>query len=75
LYQGIQIPPPILSDDVYFEEQPEYVKTGENRTRWYWRYDSPEKYQHSMKGYYRMISGIDKEIGKIRETLKSKGLA
>ncbi|QGY43489.1 sulfatase-like hydrolase/transferase [Maribellus comscasis] len=75
LYSNITIPSPILSEDKYFEEQPEYVKTGENRTRWHWRYDTPEKFQHSMKGYYRMISGVDAEIGKIRKTLEEKGLA
>ncbi|MCG6187332.1 sulfatase family protein [Maribellus maritimus] len=75
LYANITIPAPTLSEDKYFEEQPEYVKTGENRTRWHWRYDTPEKYQHSMKGYYRMISGVDAEIGKIRKTLEEKGLA
>ena len=32
----------------------------------------PEKYQHSLKGYYRMISGIDLEIKKIVTNLKKK---
>lgn len=75
LYQDFAIPGPILSEDKFFEEQPEYVKEGINRTRWYWRYNTPEKYQHSMKGYYRMISGIDAEIGKIRKALTDKELA
>jgi arylsulfatase A-like enzyme len=74
-YQAIQIPPPVLSENKYFEEQPEYVRTGENRTRWNWRYDTPEKYQHSIKGYYRMISEIDMEIGKIRKQLIDKGIS
>ncbi|MCY1720961.1 sulfatase [Prolixibacteraceae bacterium Z1-6] len=74
LYQDITIPGPILSEDKYFEEQPGYVKEGINRTRWTWRYDTPEKYQHSMKGYYRMISGVDAEIGKIRRALADKEL-
>lgn len=68
------IPDPILGDDKYFEAQPKIVREGFNRLRWTWRYDTPEKYQHSMKGYYRMISGIDLEIKKIREKLKAKGL-
>ena len=42
--------------------------------RWAWRYDTPEKYQRSLKGYYRMISGIDLEIARIRKKLKEKGL-
>jgi arylsulfatase A-like enzyme len=75
LYQDITIPGPILSEDKYFEEQPQYVKEGINRTRWTWRYDTPEKYQHSMKGYFRMISGVDAEIGKIRKALADKEIA
>lgn len=68
------IPGPELGDDKYFEAQPKIVRDGFNRLRWTWRYDTPEKYQHSLKGYYRMISGIDLEIKKIREKLKEKGL-
>lgn len=75
MYQNITIPDPLLKEDSYFQAQPEYVRTGENRTRWHWRYDTPEKYQHSVKGYYRMISEVDAEIGKIRKTLEEKGLA
>ncbi|WP_139956616.1 sulfatase-like hydrolase/transferase [Flavicella sediminum] len=68
------MPKPALGDDKYFEAQPEIVRKGFNRLRWTWRYDTPEKYQHSLKGYYRMISGVDLEIKKIREKLKEKGL-
>ena len=74
LLSGINMPGPELSEDRYFENQPEIVRKGFNRLRWTWRYDTPEKYQHSVKGYYRMISGIDREIAKIREELKEKGL-
>lgn len=74
LYQFFTFAPPVMAEDAWFEAQPEYVRNGFNRTRWYWRYDTPEKYQHSMKGYYRMISGIDLEIGKIRQVLEEKGL-
>jgi arylsulfatase A-like enzyme len=74
LYEDFKFPKAPLSADKYFEAQPGYVQKGENRTRWYWRYDTPEKFQHSMKGYYRMISEVDLEIGKIRKTLEEKGL-
>lgn len=74
LLQNTTMPGPELGADEYFEAQPKFVRDGFNRTRWYWRYDTPEKYQHSVKGYYRMISGIDREIAKIREQLKKKGL-
>ncbi len=74
LLQGTTMPGPEKGADKYFEEQPDFVRAGFNRLRWTWRYDTPEKYQHSVKGYYRMISGIDLEIGKIRAKLKEKGL-
>jgi alpha-L-rhamnosidase len=74
LHQDIVIADPELSDDTCFDRLPVPVKEGFNRTRWHWRYDTPVKYQHSVKGYYRMISGIDLEIGKIRKKLKEKGL-
>jgi arylsulfatase A-like enzyme len=75
MYQNVIIPEPIMASEADFLAQPEYVRTGENRTRWHWRFDTPEKYQHSVKGYYRMISEVDAEIGKIREALEEKGLA
>jgi arylsulfatase A-like enzyme len=68
------IPGPELGHDKYFMAQPKMVRDGFNRLRWTWRFDTPEKYQHSLKGYYRMISGIDLEIKKIREKLKEKGV-
>lgn len=74
LLKNINMPAANLGEDNYFNEQPEFVKSGFNRVRWGWRYDTPEKYQHSVKGYYRMLSGIDLEIGKIRAELKRKGL-
>ncbi|MCF7975865.1 MAG: family 78 glycoside hydrolase catalytic domain, partial [Phycisphaerae bacterium] len=74
LYQGMTMPGPDLAEDAYFNELPAPVRQGFNRTRWLWRYDTPEKYQDSVKGYYRMIGGIDLEIGKIRNQLKKQGL-
>jgi len=75
LYSEITIPRPLMTEDQYFKSLPKEVREGYNRTRWYWRYDIPEKYQHSMKGYYRMISEVDDEIGEIRELLEKKGIA
>ncbi|MEZ4775174.1 MAG: sulfatase [Bacteroidia bacterium] len=73
-YADITIPPAIMTDDKYFNLLPPEVQKGFNRVRWHWRYDTPEKYQHSMKGYYRMISEIDDEIGVLRTLLKEKGV-
>jgi alpha-L-rhamnosidase len=74
LLRDTEMPGPDLGDDNFFESLPKIVRDGFNRLRWTWRYDTPEKYQHSVKGYYRMISEIDGEITKIRAELKKKGL-
>ncbi len=74
LYRDMEMPAPLISDDKYFDELPLAVREGFNRLRWGWRFDTPEKYQHSMKGYYRMIHDIDLEIAKIRNKLKETGM-
>lgn len=73
LLADVTIPDPELRGDTYFDRLPKAVREGFNRTRWYWRYDTPDKYQHSVKGYYRMIAGVDREISSIREKLKETG--
>ncbi len=73
LFEDMTMPEPALKDDEYFERLPEAVRKGFNRERWGWRYDTPEKYQHSVKGYYRMLAGIDLEIAKIRNKLAETG--
>ncbi len=74
IYQNMEMPKADISDDKYFNDLPLPVREGFNRLRWTWRYNTPEKYQHSVKGYYRMIYGIDLEIAKIRKKLKETGL-
>ena len=75
LYNDVTVPDPIMSEDEYFERLPEAVKNGFSRLRWTWRFDTPEKYQFMMKGYYKMIAGVDQEIAKVRKMLEKKGLA
>jgi len=74
LYKDVTIPPPPMSDAKWFEAQPEFVRKGFNRVRWYWRFDTPEKYQQMVKGYYRMISHVDTVVGHLRQALADRGL-
>jgi arylsulfatase A-like enzyme len=74
-YANITIPDPLMGGDEHFNRLPQAVREGFNRVRWKWRFDNPEKYQRMVKGYYRMISEIDEEIGLIRRKLQEKGLA
>jgi len=74
-YTEIVIPPPLLGENKYFNSLPKEVREGYNRSRWSWRFNTPQKYQHSVKGYYRMISEVDDEIGDLRKLLETKGIS
>jgi arylsulfatase A-like enzyme len=75
LYDDVKIPVPATADSNFFNSLPAFLKRTMNRDRWYWRFDTPEKYQQMVKGYYKMISGVDSVIGRIRATLNEQGLA
>jgi arylsulfatase A-like enzyme len=75
LYKDVTIPIPLTADPRYFEALPEFLRTSEARRRWKIRFSTPEKFQESVKNYYRLIYGVDVVIGKIREQLQRLGLA
>jgi arylsulfatase A-like enzyme len=75
LYENTLIPRPRLDDPKVFDKLPEFLKTSLNRTRWYWRWDTPEKYQINMRARYRMITAMDRIIGRTLDVLKQQGLA
>jgi arylsulfatase A-like enzyme len=76
LYADVVIPVPKLADEKYFEVLPPFLQDqdGLNRQRYYWRWDTPEKYQTNMRAYYRMITGIDNAIARVLDQLKECGL-
>lgn len=78
LYQTLTIPDPPLSDPAFHDALPDFLKDPEvnmNRYRWFWRFDTPEKQQTMTKGYFRMISGVDAVIGRVRAALDELSLA
>ena len=75
MYQDVEIPAPRLTDPAIFENLPEFLKASMNRQRYFWRWDTPEKYQENMRAYFAMISGVDHMIGRILNELKAQGLA
>ncbi|QDS94337.1 Arylsulfatase [Roseimaritima multifibrata] len=75
MYEDIQIPPPRLNDATIFSQLPDFLKTTINRERYFWRWNTDEKYQTNMRAYYRMVSGIDNAIGRFLDALEESGLA
>jgi len=74
LYQDAHIPVPRTAALQYFAMLPDFLRNSEARRRWEIRFSTPEKYQQSVKGYYRLITGVDVVIGRIRDELRRLGI-
>lgn len=70
MYDEVSVPVPATADPSFHAALPDFLRKSLNRVRWFWRFDSPEKYQAMTKGYFRMISGVDGVIGRILEELR-----
>ncbi|VAX27065.1 Arylsulfatase [hydrothermal vent metagenome] len=74
LYKDKVFPTPETGADIYWKSFPEWFrKNNEARIRWKKRFSTPEKYQRTLHGYYRLIYGADIQIGRIRKLLKETG--
>ena len=75
LYEDVEIEPPVSALPQFFERLPPSLQSSEARLRWAIRFWGPERYQESVKGYYRLVTGIDRVVGRLRAALKERGLA
>jgi arylsulfatase A-like enzyme len=71
LYELDEIPAPRLSDQDFFDSQPDFIRESLGRVRWEYRLGPPESlnFQRSIRRYYRMVTGVDEQIGKMMEVL------
>lgn len=75
LYADVEIPMPETAHPRFVEQLPLSVQGSEARRRWAVRFSTPALYQRSVKNYYRMITGIDDQVGRLMEALSQRGLA
>ncbi|MCC9599394.1 sulfatase-like hydrolase/transferase [Stieleria sp. JC731] len=75
MYEDIDIAPPRLSDPAIFNALPDFIATAINRERFFWRWNTDQKYQTNIRAYYRMVTGIDNAIGRLLKVLEERGLA
>lgn len=75
LYQDAVIPEPVNADPAFFAALPRFIRESESRVRWHTRFDSAEHRQRHLKGLYRMISGVDRNVGRIVAALERHALA
>jgi arylsulfatase A-like enzyme len=73
MYEDVEIPLPALGDPAIFDALPPFLQESLARDRWHWCCDDPEKYRNNVRGYYRMISGIDAAIGRVLDALARTG--
>jgi arylsulfatase A-like enzyme len=75
LYRDVEIEPPISALPELFARLPRVLQDSEARLRWAIRFWGPTRHQESVKGYYRLVTGIDRVVGRIRQALEERGLA
>lgn len=81
LYTDVVFPLPETRDDIYYYSAPEAFRhsassgmENEGRIRWNYRFADDEMFQKTVSNYYRLISGVDREIGLMMEELRKEGL-
>jgi len=75
LYKGAEVAEPPLSSPEIFDALPEFMRTSLNRERWGWRFDTRDKQVERTLDYWRMISGVDRAIARVLESLEEQSLA
>ena len=76
LYEGVKVPVPRTATADHVKLLPPFLAAdiNEGRVRWKKRFDTPEKFQTSMRNYYRLCTEVDDAIGRLVAELKSQGV-
>lgn len=76
LYVNDTVDVPISATPDEWKKLPHFFgDINEGRRRWRIRFDTPEKYQHMMKNYYRLVTEIDATSKAIYDELERQGVA
>jgi arylsulfatase A-like enzyme len=75
LYEDVEIEPPVSALPEFFARLPRSLQDSEGRLRWAIRFWGPSRYQESVKGYYRLVTGIDRVVGRLRAALEERDVA
>lgn len=72
LYADAEVPPPPLAEEG-FAALPPFLQESLGRTRWGWRFDTREKQVQRTKDHWRMITGVDRALGRVLTALQDAG--
>jgi len=73
LFQDTTMPVPPLATPEAFASLPEFLQNSEGRRRWKPRFEDPKRNQETLRDYYRLVTGIDREVGRMIEDLTRSG--
>ena len=76
LYQDVTVPKPVTATAAHHAALPDFLRSEDamTRVRWHLRFENDELYQTRVKNYYRLISGVDEVLGRIRKQLAERKL-
>lgn len=75
MYEDDTIPVPVTATEEAWRKMPPFFGDGnEGRSRWRWRFDTPDKHQSMMKNYYRMATEVDTSVGVLLDVLRNEGV-
>ena len=76
LFVNQELSKPNTYDSIYYNRLPEAVKKSWGHNGYFSLYlNTPEKFQSYVKRYYRLITGVDDALGKIRKELERLNLS
>lgn len=75
LFLNVTIPKPLTATEADFRALPKVLQTSEARARWQTRFSNEERYQRTVKDYYRLIVGVDELVGTVLRELEQRNLA
>ena len=64
LYADAPVPAPLVPE-TFREGLPDFLADSLCRERWFWRWDTADKYTDNVRAYYRMLTGIDRVVGEV----------
>ncbi len=73
LFKDVTFPISKTADPKYFLALPEFVQNSESRKRWERRFKTAAMYQEVVRDYYRLVTGVDREVGRIIAELERLG--
>ncbi len=75
LYADATVPAPRSATEEPFRKLPDFVQHSEGRVRWRHRFATAELFQQTVRDYFRLVTGMDREVGRIVEALRQAKLA